>query len=148
MWEEKLFWNNPGFKSQPVKTFIPNWSYIWNTYTYLWIPCIFWSESAMSSSAITYIFLQMDIQIFWIKMSFITAWTLEAFIWIFKAPYQMCWYLIIHFLTESTSFTILQFVENIYIHQYFAFFDRSLPWALLPGHIFFFKWSFKFFECK
>ena len=82
----KLFRNNSGFKCPHVKTFIPNWSYI---KIYSWISCIFWSESAMSSSSKTYIFLQMDIHTFWIWISFITAWTLEAFkfsFWIFKAP--------------------------------------------------------------
>ena len=98
----KLFWNNPGFRM---------WKHIFHS----WISCIFWSESAMSSSAITYVFLQMDIQIFWIKISFITAWTLEAFkfsFWVVKAPYQMCWYSRIQFLTVRASFTIPQYVYS------------------------------------
>ena len=37
---------------------------------------------------------------------------------------------------------------HIHIYEYLVFFDRSLPWVLLPSHIFFFKWIFKFFESK
>ena len=63
---------------------------------------------------------------------------------------RLIWYTLISFIlymwivvSSIYSTWILK-----YIHTYLAFFDQSLPWVLLPLHIFFFKWTFTLFESE